>query len=118
MSGYRESSFDPSAGGDYGPPLRPFNGVQWVGVGCVAIGVAVLLATVAGRLGLFAKDAAPDMLPMGTSFAALGTVLINSRRSPGSLTPEIRRRRILIVAAAAAVCAIAAVAVIYFSGAR
>jgi hypothetical protein len=118
VSGYRESSFDPSAGGDYGPPLRPFNRVQWTGVGFIAFGVGLMLAAVAGTLGLFARRAGADMLPMGTTFAALGTVLINSRRSPASLSADTRRRRTVIFAVALAVGAITAGAIIYFKGAH
>jgi hydrogenase-4 membrane subunit HyfE len=117
MSGYRQSSFDPNAGGDYGPPLRPFNKVQWAGAAFVTLGIAVMLATIAGNLGWISGSR--DWLPVGTSFCALGTILINTRRK--TLTPEQteaqRRRGMIAVAIAFAVCAIVAMAIIYFKGA-
>ena len=114
MSGYRQSSFDPSAGFDEGRPLRPFNQLQWAGVAVIVVGIAAILATIAGRFGLDVGDTT-DWLPMGTTFCALGTVLINTRRAP--LSPATKRRRMLIVLAAAALCALTAVLIYYFQGA-
>ena len=118
MSGYRQSNYDPRAGGDYGPPLRPFNWVQWSGVGFIAVGVTVLLATIAGSFGLFDRSAATDMLPLGTTFAALGTVLINSRRAPGTLSAETKRRRTIILGVAVALSAVTAALVYLLQGAN
>ena len=39
MSGYRDrSNFDPNVSSDYGPPMRPYNWVQWTGIGLIALG--------------------------------------------------------------------------------
>jgi hypothetical protein len=85
MSGYRQSSFDPNAGGAYGRPLRPFNRWQWIGVGLVVAGIAVMIAVMAGSFGLVPKSA-EDILPMGTSLSLIGALLVNSRRE--MLSPE------------------------------
>ena len=114
MSGYRESSFDPNAGQREGAPLHPFNKLQWAGAAIILIGVAAMLATIAGKFGLAVADTT-DLLPIGTTFCALGVVLINSRRAP--LSPATKRRRLLILAAVTLVFAIAAAVTIYFQGA-
>lgn len=78
--GYRQSSFDPNAYERQGPPLRPFNWVQWTGVAVMALGLMIELAYLASRLGwipLHLKSAAP--LP---GFLVIGMVMINSRRQP------------------------------------
>ena len=116
MAGYREHSFDPNAGGDYGPPLRPFNWAQWTGVAFVVIGVTFDLAYLGGRIGIFRKLL--DSPSLGVSLPLIGAALINSRRQPGqSLSPETRRQRMLVIAVAFAICILALVAAIYFKGA-
>jgi len=115
MSGYRQSSFDPSAGGDYGPPLRPFNWVQWTGVGLGVLGVVALVADILGRMGVIPK-VVDDPFPF-VSLMPIGAVLINSRRQPACLSPETKRRRIIIAAVALVVFAIALGVTIYFEGA-
>ena len=117
MSGYRgRSSFDPNAGGDYGRPLRPFNKWQWAGVAFDVVGVAILLAAMAGNMGWISGT--KDLFPAGMSFAALGTLLINSRRE--TLTPEQtarqRRRGLVAIAVALAACAIGLTVIIYSKG--
>jgi uncharacterized membrane protein YdcZ (DUF606 family) len=117
MSGYRDmSGFDPNAGGELGPPLRPFNKWQWLGVAMLVAGALVMFAALASRFGWLpaTKD---DWIPMSSSLVIFGSVLVNSRRSHVSLSPETRRRRLLIVLVAAALCALAAVLIFYFKGA-
>ena len=117
MGGYRQSSFDPSAGGgDYGPPLRPYNWVQWTGVGLALVGVAIDLVYLGGRLHMMPKLL--DSPSVGISLPLIGAALVNSRRQPGQpLTAERKRRGLIIVATAFAVSVAVAAAVIYFKGA-
>jgi hypothetical protein len=114
---YRQTTFDPNAGGDYGPPRRPFNWVQWTGVGFVFLGVLGYLLYFAEKFGwidIGLHDAAPFI-----SLPLIGAALINSRRQP--ISPEqatANRRRALIVAAVGLVaCAVGLAAIFYFKGA-
>jgi hypothetical protein len=115
MNGYRESSFDPNAGGDYGRPMRPFNWVQWLGVGAFAVGLGIMLVYFAGNFGLIAKQL--DSPTPGTAFVLIAIPLINSRREGVALTPATKGRRLIIIAVALAVCIALAAATIYFKGA-
>jgi hypothetical protein len=115
MPGYREHGFDPSAGGDYGRPQRPFNWVQWLGVACLFVGAAIMLAYVGGGLGLLPKLL--DSPTPGTAFVMIAIPLIASRREAGTLSVESKRRRTVIIAVALAVCALTAALVFYFKGA-
>ena len=117
MSGYRESNFDPMASsGDYGPPLRPYNWVQWSGVALALIGIAIDLVYLGGRTGITPRLL--DGPSIGISLPLIGAALINSRRQAGTpLSAETRRQRILIIFAALAVCTITAALVVYFKGA-
>ena len=116
MSGYRQSSFDPNAGGDTGAPLRPFNWAQWTGVGFAVVGVAIDLAYLGGQAGITRKLL--DSPSIGIALPLIGVALINSRRQPGQpLSPEIKRQRMLIIAVAFAICIVALGALIYFKGA-
>ena len=51
MTGYREHSFDPNAYEQPGPPLKPYNWLQWSGVAVVIAGAAVIFAEWFGKLG-------------------------------------------------------------------
>lgn len=100
MSGYRQHSFDPNAWEQPGPPLRPFNWVQWTGVALGTIGIAFQLVYFAGRLGWI-----PPLIDQSSPtfvLVILGVVLINSRRQPAhDPAPELAdaRKRWLIVTA-------------------
>ena len=94
MGGYRESSFDP-AGGNYGPPLRPYNWVQWTGVAFALAGVAINLAYLAGQAGLARKIL--DGPGIGIALPLLGIALVNSRREPGQPSDALKRRRALAI---------------------
>jgi hypothetical protein len=100
MAGYRESRFDPNAAwGEPGAPLRPFNWVQWTGVGFIGFGAAAIFAWLLGRIGVIPK-VIDDFIPF-VSFMPLGVVLMNSRRQPAAADPEaLKRRRILLIAVA------------------
>ena len=116
MSGYREHIFDPNAGGDHGPPLRPFNKFQWAGVGFVVFGILAMVATFAERLGLYRADT-KDWLPMAAMFCGFGSVLINSRRQPGGLRPETRRKRMVVLAVAVMLFGAAIITILVVKGA-
>jgi len=114
---YRETSFDPMASPRYGRPLRPYNKVQWIGAAITVAGIAVILAAFVSRLGLFALDTS-DWLPMATTFCALGTALVSSRREVLSTETRTPSRRLLIVIAIGLVAfAIGLTAALYFKGA-
>jgi drug/metabolite transporter (DMT)-like permease len=116
VSGYRESSFDPNAS-DYGPPLRPFNRWQWIGAGIGGMGILIMLAALAGGFFHLIRADTKDWLPMGTSFCALGTVLISSRRQPGRLRSETTRKRMVILAVGLMVFAAALITILLIKGA-
>ncbi len=119
MSGYRQSSFDPNAYSQAGRPMRPFNWVQWTGVGLEVVGLGLFLLFLAGKLGWFPRLA--DIPPIsGTTLMLIGIALINSRRHPYiDLAPELApaRKRLLIITVAICAAALGAAAVIQFSGA-
>ena len=117
MAGYRDTSnFDPYAGGDYGPPLRPYNWVQWTGVAFALVGVAIDLVYLGGSQGMIPKLL--DSPSVGISLPLIGAALINSRRQPGEpLTAERKRRGLVVVAVAFLFMAIAAATIFYFKGA-
>jgi hypothetical protein len=118
MSSYRQPNFDLNAGGDAGPPVRPYNWVQWTGVALALAGVAIDLVYLAGRAGLAPKLL--DSPSIGVALPLFGVALINSRREPISPEQSARqRRRALIVAAfGLAACGIGlAVAILISKGA-
>ncbi len=117
MPGYREHSFDPNAYERPGPPMRPYNWVQWSGVAFGAVGVAIALAWLAGRAG-WIRNPLESPTP-GIGFLAIGSILINSRRQPGS--GEVRstsRRTLFAITLSLIAFAIALAAVLYFQGAK
>ena len=112
---YRESSFDPNAGGDHGPPTRPFNWVQWTGVALGLIGIAIDLVYLGGRAGVIPKYL--DEPGIGIALPLVGVALLSSRRQPGGLSPETKRQRIIILVVALAVCVAVAATIFYLKGA-
>lgn len=117
MAGYRESGFDPNAGGASGKPLRPFNKWQRLGVALVVGGALLIVALLIRKIA--APDhASEDWIPASTSIVILGSVLVNSRRE--KLSPEQcarqRRRALIIVAFGLAACALGVAAAFYFKG--
>jgi hypothetical protein len=116
--GYRQSSYEPLATSYGGRPMRPFNWVQWTGVGLIGLGLALVLAMLAGQLGvswLRPLRHAPVFIP-----ALIGSLLINSRREPVvDPAPELaaaRRKSLLITAIVCAVI-LGAAALISLKGA-
>ena len=120
MSSYREHGFDPNAYEQPGPPMRPYNWVQWLGVLLGSAGVLLGTADVAGRLGWIDAriDAGTGII---VALCASGVVLINSRRQPGhDIAPELAaaRRRWLIVISVVCVVIIGAAIVFELTGAN
>ena len=118
MSGYREHSFDTNAGGG-GRPLRPFNWVQWTGVGFMAGAGVMLLAIVASAAGLL-SPAFEHNAGLAAMMSVVGATLINSRREGSTdLAPELAsaRRKWLLITVAVCAVILGAAAVIDLSGA-
>ena len=88
MSGYRQSSFDPNAGGEYGAPARPYNWVQWTGVALALVGVGFDLVYLGGRSGFLPQLL--DSPSLGIPLPLLGSVLVTSRRDPAASPPAFR----------------------------
>ena len=106
MTGYRESNFDPYAGpSNQGPPVRPYNWVQWTGVALILAAVLLDVAFVGGKVGWWRKVL--DTPSIAISLPLFGVALINSRRQPVTdPAPELaaaRRKWLAIVVAIAAV---------------
>ena len=105
MIGYRQSNYDPDAYQAMGRPVRPFNWVQWTGVGLEVVGLGLFLLALAGRLG-WVPQAADVPSISGIMLMLVGMSIINSRREPSvDVTPEQRaaNRRLLIITIA--ICA-------------
>jgi len=119
MSGYRDTSnFDPYAGSTYGRPLRPFNWVQWAGVGFIAAGILVLVAALADQFKVIDLGA-KDLIPMSTSLCVIGSLFVGSRREQISAEDSAERRRRALIGAAIglAICTVVAIAILSFKGA-
>ena len=119
MSGYRQSSFDPNAGEQAGRPMRPFNWVQWTGVGFAVASLAVDGVFFAGQLGWIRPVI--DNPGIATVLIAPAIVLINSRRQPlvdpADREQRDRNRKMLLIAVLVLTAILGAVLVIQFSGA-
>jgi hypothetical protein len=108
MSGHREQSFDPNGGVDNRPPMRPFTGTQWIGLGLLLLGGMAIVIYLLGRIGAIPKIV-DDEIPF-VSVMPLGAVLMDPRRRSGVCDPEaLRRRRIAIVVLALAAAVLGAV---------
>ena len=116
MSGYRQSSYDPMASPHYGRPLRPYNWVQWTGIGLIVLGLALDVLYFAGRLGWLSKSDAPLLaLPP----ILVGAVLVNSRREQvADPAPELApaRKRWLIIVTILCVAFLGAAVVLDYLG--
>jgi hypothetical protein len=119
VSAYRQSSFDPNAYERPGPPLKPFNWVQWSGVAVMIAGGALLLASLLGLIG-WVPQWMKEFSPAPIMLMVIGMFLINSRRHPGT---EIvgseqlaQNRRVLLITVAICAAILGAALVIEFSG--
>jgi len=120
MAGYRDTDmgYDPHAYEQPGRPLRPYNWVQWTGVALIVASIASLLAYFAGRAGWIAPLI--KEVQVSTALAIIGSVLVNSRREPGTQAGEAqlrRNRKVLLITIAVCVAVAAAAVVIEFKGA-
>jgi drug/metabolite transporter (DMT)-like permease len=102
MSAYRDNA-----------PQRPLSWTQKAGIACLLVGAAIVLAYIAGHLGIAPKVL--DSPVPGTAFVAIAAPLIGMRRGP--LSAETKRQRLLIIFVAVALCAVAAALTFYFKGA-
>ena len=117
MGGYRESSYDPLAYERPGRPMRPYNWVQWIGVALIVASVATLLAYFAGRAGWIAPLV--KEVQLSTALAIVGSILVNSRREPGTQAGEEqlrRNRKVLLITILVCAVIIGAAAIIEFKG--
>ena len=115
MSGYREHSFDPNAFEQPGPPLKPYNWVQWTGVAFGVTGGVLITLAMLGRIGWVPSWV--DLSPAPFMLMVIGTTLINSRRAPGVQVGSEqleKNRRTLIVTVAICAVIIGAALVIEF----
>ena len=119
MSGYQQHGFDPNAHEEPGPPLRPYNWVQWTGVAIAGVGMALFAIYLAGRVG-WIPQWIEGLSPALWVLMLVGAILVNSRRQPGTdLAPELAsaRRRSLIITAAICAAILGVAAVVELQGA-
>jgi hypothetical protein len=102
MSDYRDSA-----------PQQPLSWTQRAGIACLFVGAVIVLAYIAGRLGLVRPLV--DSPVLGTAFVAIAAPLISMRRGP--LSSETKRQRLLIILIAVVACATVATLTFYFKGA-
>jgi len=117
---YRDTSnYEPFGTMNSGRPLRPFNWVQWAGVGFGLFGLLIAAWHFAVELGwldrLLQVGIAPAIFNLG-----LGAILINSRRE-GSTDPApelaAARKRWLLITLAICAAVLGAAAFFEFKGA-
>ena len=115
MNGYREHSFDPNAYEQPGPPLKPYNWVQWAGVAIGTVGMVLVTLDLLGRIGWIPRWI--ESPPTTFVLLFLGITLINSRRAPaadvGSEQLE-KNRRVLLITVAVCAAVLGAALVIEF----
>ena len=120
MTGYREHSFDPNAYEQPGPPLKPYNWVQWTGVAIATVGAALITLHLLGRTGLIPQWI-DDPSPAPFMLLVIGTLFVNSRRAPGTLVGSeqlAKNRRVLLITVAICAAILGTALVIEFSGAK
>jgi hypothetical protein len=120
VTGYREHSFDPNAYEQPGPPLKPYNWVQWTGVAIATVGAALITLHLLGRAG-WIPQWIDDPSPAPFMLLVIGTLFVNSRRAPGTLVGSeqlAKNRRVLLITVAICSAVLGAALVIEFSGAK
>ena len=118
MTGYREHSFDPNAYEQPGPPLKPYNWVQWTGVAIGTVGAILVTLDVLARIGWAPRWIDPSPAPF--MLLIIGTLFVNSRRAPGTQVGSeqlAKNRRVLLITVAICAAIIGAAVVIELSGA-
>ena len=117
MTGYREQSFDPNAYEQPGPPLKPYNWVQWTGVAIGTVGAALITLYLLGKVRLIPQWV--DASPAPFMLLVIGTLFVNSRRTPGVQVGSeqlAKNRRVLLITVAICAAIIGAAVVIELSG--
>ena len=116
MSGYRQHSFDPNAYEQPGPPLKPYNWVQWTGVAIGSVGMVMTTLQVLGQIG-WLPQWIDDPSPSSFMLLIIGITLINSRREPSTLAGSEqlqKNRRLLLITVAICAAVLGAALVIEF----
>ena len=116
---YRQHSFDPDAYEQAGPPIRPFNWVQWTGVALGGFGLILSTLDIGGELG-WIPQWIDDPSPWSFILLLAGAALINSRRGPSALVDQAQRernRRLLLITAAICAAVLGVAAIIELQGA-
>lgn len=90
---YRQNHYDPFAASIPGCPLRPFNWVQWLGVGSETLAILWLLLHAAQKFGWLTLTWEVEVQP-ATLFALLGMPMINSRREADTPIEDEEQRRL------------------------
>jgi hypothetical protein len=90
---YRQHRYDPFAASTPGRPLRPFNGVQWLGVAFETLAILWLLLHAAQQFGWLVLTWEVEVQP-ATLFALLGMPFINSRREADTPIEDEEQRRL------------------------
>ena len=84
MAGYRDTAgYDPYVYDRPGRPMRPFNWVQWIGVGIGCVGAALVTLDVLGRLG-WIPQLIGELPPSTVMLLVIGVSLVSSRREPAT----------------------------------
>ena len=120
MTGYRENIYDPNAWEEPGRPMRPFNWVQWTGVGFVVIAIAAYFYAAAATFGWVPKLGFQPMMA-GLPLLLIGLSLVNSRREPGNQVGSeqlAKNRRVLLITILVCAAILGAAVVIDFIGAN
>ena len=93
MAGYRDTSnFDPMPS-SYGPPLRPYNKVQWIGAAMQLIAAAGYGYYIAQQAG-WVPDLGFNTMMIALPFLLFGMTFVYSRRQePVDLAPELAAQR-------------------------
>ena len=119
MSGYREHSYDPMANEGLGRPLRPYNKVQWLGVGLQLLAILAYGYYFATKAGWVA-DLGFDPMLLGLPLLLVGMSLTYSRREgQHDLAPELaaERKRWLFITLGICGALLGVAVAIEFSGA-
>lgn len=99
MSGYRDRSNYEPLPSSYGPPLKPYNKVQWTGLALQAVAVLAYGYYFAESAG-WVRGLGFNTMMFGLPFLLIGMSLVYSRRQePIDLAPELAadRKRWLII---------------------
>jgi|KBSMisStandDraft_5_1062788.scaffolds.fasta_scaffold1424688_2 drug/metabolite transporter (DMT)-like permease len=122
MAGYRDTAgYDPYVYDRPGRPMRPFNWVQWIGVGIGCVGAALVTLDVLGRLG-WIPQLIGELPPSTVMLLVIGVSLVSSRREPATQMVRseqlAKNRRMLLITTAIVVPILVAAAALDLLGAK